>query len=102
MVLLARELASRFFLVEGFFVVIATSFYRPLTRAQNQISSRSPGSASLLFHPGLNSAVGFADSLKGSSHKKFGALWSSLQRLNKVTKDVGAVSQLATIAFRFR
>jgi hypothetical protein len=100
MVLLARELASRFFLVEGFFVVIATSFYRPLTRAQNQISSRFPGSASL--HPGLHSAVGFADSLKGLSHEKFGALWSSLQRLNGATKDIGAVSQLGTIAFRFR
>jgi hypothetical protein len=39
LVLLARELASRFFLVEGFFVVIAHRLYRLLTRAQNQIWS---------------------------------------------------------------
>jgi hypothetical protein len=98
--LLARELASRFFLVEGFFVVIAHGFCRPLTRAQNQISSRSPGSASL--HPGLHSAVGFADSLSRLRYQEFIARVVQLRQLNEATKDFSAVSQFGTIAFRFR
>ena len=100
MVLLARELVSRFFLVEGFFVVIAHGLYRPLTRAQ--IKSRLDPRVPLRSTRGYTSTVGFADSLKGLSHKKFGAFWSSLQRINEATKDVGAVSQLTTIAFRLR
>ena len=94
------ELPGRFLLVEGFFVVIAHAFCRPLTPAHNQISSRSTGSASL--RPGLKSAVDYADSLNGSTHKKFGSFRFALYRLNETTKDVGAVAQLGPIAFRFR